>query len=588
MSTELTDAILAMDEDGALKIVKDRLDAGEAPEAVLDDARSAMTTLGDKFACEEVFIPELIMGGEIMKGIAAELKPRITAGDTAEKRGTVVIGTVHGDIHDIGKDVVVMMLEVSGYEVHDLGIDVPVESFVAAIKEHGAQVVGLSGLLTLAFDSMKGTIEGIDAAGLRDQVKIMIGGSPVDEQVCAYSGADGWGRDAAAALADGRRLDGRCGMTPTPQELYAQREQRFNDIVALKKPDKIPFMPLMMHYFPNRIAGVSNAAVEADHFLMTKLMKEATLKFGFEWAAAVGVPPAKSCEALQMKQLRWPGGDLPDDAPFQWVEGEYIKADEVDQFLADPNGFAMRTILPRIAGIFQPLSFIQFPPMYWLANAYSTILLAPFLSAPGMKEMFEGMAAFAADAQDYMAAEGAYLGRDGGHGLSAAIRRRRVPGVRPRERLLPQSARQHARHVPPARQAAGHDRRHASCLDQPDHRRLQGDQHHARLHPHAPRRRRLHERRAVREVLLAELQRAHLRVHRERHHADAALRGRLHAAPQVPGARCRPARSRRTSTRSTASSSRRCAGTSCASGATFRHRCSAPERRSRSRTTSRS
>ena len=96
-----------------------------------------------------------------------------------------------------------------------------------------------------------------------------------------------------------------------------------------------------------------------------------------------------------MKQLRWPGGDLPDDAPFQWVEGEYIKADEVDQFLADPNGFAMRTILPRIAGIFQPLSFIQFPPMYWLANAYSTILLAPFLSAPGMKEMFEGMAAFA-------------------------------------------------------------------------------------------------------------------------------------------------------------------------------------------------
>ena len=198
-------------------------------------------------------------------------------------------------------------------------------------------------------------------------------------------------------------------MSPSPEELYAQREQRFNDIVALRKPDKIPVMPLMMHYFPNRIAGVSNAAVQADHFLRTKLMKEATLKFGFEWAAAVGVPPAKSCEALQMKQLRWPGGDLPDDAPFQWVEDEYIKADEVDQFLADPNGFAMRTILPRIAGIFQPLSFIQFPPMYWLANAYSTILLAPFLSAPGMKEMFEGMAAFCEDAQNFMAAEGGYF-----------------------------------------------------------------------------------------------------------------------------------------------------------------------------------
>ena len=201
MSTELTAAILAMDEEGALRIVKDRLDGGEAPEAVLDDAKSAMTTLGDKFACEEVFIPELIMGGEIMKGIAAELKPRITAADTAEKRGTIVIGTVHGDIHDIGKDVVVMMLEVSGYDVQDLGIDVPVESFVVAIREKSPQVVALSGLLTLAFDAMRDTVGGIAAAGLRDQVKIMIGGSPVDEQVCDYAGADGWGRDASAALA---------------------------------------------------------------------------------------------------------------------------------------------------------------------------------------------------------------------------------------------------------------------------------------------------------------------------------------------------------------------------------------------------
>jgi methanogenic corrinoid protein MtbC1 len=200
MRTPLTEAILAMDEDGALTIVKDRLDAGEAPEAVLEDAKAAMTVLGERFACEEVFIPELIMGGEIMKGIAAELKPRITGDASAEKRGTVVIGTVHGDIHDIGKDVVCMMLEVSGYEVHDLGIDVPVADFVSAINEKRPEVVGLSGLLTLAFDAMKDTIEGIAAAGLRNQVRIMIGGSPVDEQVCMYTGADGWGRDATAAL----------------------------------------------------------------------------------------------------------------------------------------------------------------------------------------------------------------------------------------------------------------------------------------------------------------------------------------------------------------------------------------------------
>jgi len=200
MSTSLTDAILRMDEPEALAIVQERIDAGGAPEEVLDEAREAMSVLGDRFACEEAFIPELIMGGEIMKGVAALLKPHITAAAETEKRGTVVIGTVHGDIHDIGKDVVVMMLEVSGYEVHDLGIDVPVDAFVAAAREHAPQVVGLSGLLTLAFDSMKDTVEGLAAAGVRDSVKVMIGGSPVDEQVCTYTGADGWGRDAAAAL----------------------------------------------------------------------------------------------------------------------------------------------------------------------------------------------------------------------------------------------------------------------------------------------------------------------------------------------------------------------------------------------------
>jgi trimethylamine corrinoid protein len=200
VSKELTDAIVGMDEAGALGLVKTMLDAGADPSDVLEDAKAAMTTLGDKFACEEVFIPELIMGGEIMKGIAAELGPRIKGGASAGKRGTIVLGTVAGDIHDIGKDVVVLMLDVNGYEVTDLGIDVPVERFVAAIDELKPQVVGLSGLLTLAFDSMKATVDGIAAAGQRDQVKIMIGGSPVDEQVCTYTGADGWGRDAAAAL----------------------------------------------------------------------------------------------------------------------------------------------------------------------------------------------------------------------------------------------------------------------------------------------------------------------------------------------------------------------------------------------------
>jgi 5-methyltetrahydrofolate--homocysteine methyltransferase len=200
MSKELTDAIVGMDEAEAMRLVAAMLEAGADPSDVLEEAKAAMTVLGDKFECEEAFIPELIMGGEIMKGIAGELKPRIKGKATTESRGTVVLGTVAGDIHDIGKDVVVLMLDVNGYDVHDLGIDVPIEKFVAAIDEFKPQVVGLSGLLTLAFDSMKATIDGIAAAGKRDQVKVMIGGSPVDEQVCTYAGADGWGRDAAAAL----------------------------------------------------------------------------------------------------------------------------------------------------------------------------------------------------------------------------------------------------------------------------------------------------------------------------------------------------------------------------------------------------
>jgi methanogenic corrinoid protein MtbC1 len=200
MSKELTAAIVGMDEDEAMRLVAAMLDAGADPGAVLEEAKGAMTVLGDRFECEEAFIPELIMGGEIMKRIAGELKPRIKGEAAVAQRGTVVLGTVAGDIHDIGKDVVVLMLDVNGYDVHDLGIDVSIEKFVAAITELKPQVVGLSGLLTLAFDSMKATVAGIADAGLRDQVKIMIGGSPVDEQICAYTGADGWGRDAAAAL----------------------------------------------------------------------------------------------------------------------------------------------------------------------------------------------------------------------------------------------------------------------------------------------------------------------------------------------------------------------------------------------------
>jgi methanogenic corrinoid protein MtbC1 len=200
MSKELTDAIIEMREDEALAIVKKELDSGAEPVAVLEDAKAAMTELGRRFECEEAFIPELIMGGEIMKSISEELKPHLKGAGSDKTRAVVVMGTVQGDIHDIGKDIVVMMLDINGYEVHDLGVDIAPERFIAAIRERGATIVGLSGLLTLSFDSMKRTVEAIAAAGLRDKVKIMVGGSPADEQVQGYTGADGWGRDVTRAL----------------------------------------------------------------------------------------------------------------------------------------------------------------------------------------------------------------------------------------------------------------------------------------------------------------------------------------------------------------------------------------------------
>jgi 5-methyltetrahydrofolate--homocysteine methyltransferase len=202
MSKDLTDAIVGMDEAEALRLVEEMLDAGEDPGVVLDDAKAAMTELGDRFACEEVFIPELIMGGEIMSEVAAKLKPGLAGVAPTEKRATVVLGTAQGDIHDIGKDIVGTMLDIAGFEVVDLGVDVKVEMFIETAKARDAQIIALSCLLTSAIDAMKATVAAAEKAGLRAAgVKLMIGGAPVTEQVVAYTGADGYGRDAVEAVA---------------------------------------------------------------------------------------------------------------------------------------------------------------------------------------------------------------------------------------------------------------------------------------------------------------------------------------------------------------------------------------------------
>ncbi len=200
MSQELVEAISDMREEDALRLTREMLDRGENPARILDDTRAAMALVGQRFEAGKYFVPELVYAGEILRQISDVVKPKLAATSNAPKIGTVVIGTVQGDIHDIGKDIVTFMLDVNGFEVHDLGVDVPPQKFVDAVREFQPQVVGLSGFLTLAFDSMKETVEAIQAAGLRDQVKIMIGGGQVGEEIRAFAGADGFGKDAAVGV----------------------------------------------------------------------------------------------------------------------------------------------------------------------------------------------------------------------------------------------------------------------------------------------------------------------------------------------------------------------------------------------------
>jgi trimethylamine corrinoid protein len=200
MNEKLINFMADMKEEETLALVKDLLKDGANPLDILDDARSAMELVGKRFEAGEYFIPDLMMAGEILKGISDIVKPLIEQGSASVKKGKVLIGTVAGDIHDIGKDIVTFMLDVSGYDVLDVGIDVPVQVFVEKAREFNPQVIGLSGFLTLAFDSMKKTVEALEEAGLRNSVKIMIGGGQMDDEVCKYARADAYGKDAIAAV----------------------------------------------------------------------------------------------------------------------------------------------------------------------------------------------------------------------------------------------------------------------------------------------------------------------------------------------------------------------------------------------------
>jgi methanogenic corrinoid protein MtbC1 len=200
MSQQLIDAIAEMREEDALNITQDMLSSGTPPLDILEACRGAMGVVGDRFEAGDYFLPELMLAGEMLAQISELVKPELAKMPEVEHHGKVLIGTVEGDIHDIGKDIVTFMLDVNGFDVLDLGVDVPVQKFVEAIKDFQPQVVALSGFLTLSFDAMKETVEAIKAAGLRDGVKIMVGGGQITEEISQYTGADAYGRDAMAGV----------------------------------------------------------------------------------------------------------------------------------------------------------------------------------------------------------------------------------------------------------------------------------------------------------------------------------------------------------------------------------------------------
>jgi len=200
MAKDLANTLADLEEKEAMEIVKQRLNAGEDPLKILDDARRGMEIVGKRFETREYFIPDLVYSGEILKEVTETVKPKLSKAGEVKRLGKIVIGTVEGDIHDIGKDIVTFMLDINGFEVYDLGVDIPAQKFVDKIKDTNSSIVGLSGFLTLAFDAMKETIEVIKAAGLRNKVNIMIGGGLIDEEIKKYTGADAYGRDAVAAV----------------------------------------------------------------------------------------------------------------------------------------------------------------------------------------------------------------------------------------------------------------------------------------------------------------------------------------------------------------------------------------------------
>lgn len=210
-TSDLVQALAYCDEERALQLVREKLAAGVSPEDIVAECNRGMIELGNRFAREECFLPDLMFGGLIMKEIMAEVGPRLRESVVKGSQGTrpkAVIGTVQHDVHDIGKDIVVMLLEGAGFEVIDLGVDVPPEKFVEAIRTHQPAVVGMSVLLTTCYNSVTKTMDAIREAGLRDRVAVMVGGAAASELLAQAAGCDFYGKTAVDGLQFACRVTG--------------------------------------------------------------------------------------------------------------------------------------------------------------------------------------------------------------------------------------------------------------------------------------------------------------------------------------------------------------------------------------------
>ncbi len=214
MEATLVDSFASLDEEATLQQVDVLLAQGRDPLAIVEQCRQGITAAGDRFARGEYYLSELIMAAEIFQRSATLIAPHLATQPTVSAGWPVVIGTVKGDIHDLGKDIVVLLLRCAGFDVIDLGVDVPAERFVSALSESGARVVGLSCLMTPAFGSMKSTVQAIADANLRDRVHIMIGGGPVTQAVCDYVRADSYLQDAVEGV---RLCESLLGALPRPE-----------------------------------------------------------------------------------------------------------------------------------------------------------------------------------------------------------------------------------------------------------------------------------------------------------------------------------------------------------------------------------